>query len=176
MSPASSGKQAPSRDLAHPRKGRRSRTLPGADGRRFTYVYAEGDGADAARGLVLPAGRSLSGQVLASGEPVTTEDSAADERASEAARSALSHIGPAVVSPLGVPGNVRGVLTAGRRHGSAPFPPGQVEVVASPASSAASCGSGRPERTTRGPGPRWNGGSRWASAKMANDESQFERR
>jgi len=110
--------------------------VPDEDGRRFTYVYAEGDGADAARGLVLAAGRSLSGQVLASGEPVTTEDFAADERASEAARGAMSHIGPAIFSPLGVPGNVRGVLTVGRRHGSAPFPPAHVEVVASFASQA----------------------------------------
>jgi hypothetical protein len=38
--------------------------LPDDEGRRLTITYAEGDGADAARGLVLPAGESLSGQVL----------------------------------------------------------------------------------------------------------------
>jgi signal transduction histidine kinase len=110
--------------------------VPDEDARRLTYVHAEGDGAAAARGLVLPAGQSLSGRVLTSGEPVTAEDFAADERASEVARSALAHIGPAIVSPLGVPGNVRGVLTVGRRHGAAPFPPAQVEVVASFATQA----------------------------------------
>src|SRR5579863_10488892 len=34
--------------------------LPDEEGRRLTIMYAEGDGADAARGLVLPAGESLS--------------------------------------------------------------------------------------------------------------------
>src|SRR2546429_648848 len=56
---------------------RRVRELSGADlsvlalpdemGRGLTVTYAEGDGADAARGLVLPAGQSLSGRVLATG-------------------------------------------------------------------------------------------------------------
>ena len=85
---------------------------------------------------MLPAGQSLSGQVLATGEPVTSADFAADERASQAARGAMSQIGPAVVFPLGVPGNVRGVLTVGRRHGAPPFPQAQADVVASFAAQA----------------------------------------
>ena len=48
----------------------------------------------------------------------------------------MSHIGPAVVFPLGAPGNVRGVLTVGRRHGAAPFPQAQADVVASFAAQA----------------------------------------
>jgi signal transduction histidine kinase len=48
----------------------------------------------------------------------------------------MSQIGPAVVFPLGAPGNVRGVLTVGRRHGSSPFPQAQAEVVASFAAQA----------------------------------------
>ena len=110
--------------------------VPDDDGRRLTYAHAEGEAAVEARGLVLPAGHSLSGQVLTSGEPLTTEDFAADERASQTARGAMAHIGPAIVFPLGVPGNVRGVLTVGRRHGAPPFPPAQVEVVASFATQA----------------------------------------
>ncbi len=110
--------------------------LPEEEGRRLTITYAAGDGADAARGLVLPADQSLSGLVLATGEPVTSDDFAADERASQAARGAMSHIGPAVIFPLGAPGNVRGVLTVGRRHGAAPFPPAQADVVASFAAQA----------------------------------------
>ena len=74
--------------------------------------------------------------MLATGEPVTSADFAADERASQAARGAMSHIGPAVIFPLGAPGNVRGVLTVGRRHGAAPFPPAQADVVASFAAQA----------------------------------------
>ena len=110
--------------------------LPDDEGRRLTITYAEGEGADATRGLVLPAGHSLSGRVLATGEPVTSGDFAADERAAAAARGAMSQIGPAIVFPLGAPGNVRGVLTVGRRHGAAPFPPAQADVVASFAAQA----------------------------------------
>ena len=110
--------------------------LPDEDGRRLTITCAEGDGADAARGLVLPAGQSLSGQVLATGEPVTSADFAADERAAAAARGAMSQIGPAIIFPLGVPGNVRGVLTVGRRHETAPFPQAQADMVASFAAQA----------------------------------------
>ena len=74
---------------------------------------------------------TLSGRVLATGEPLTAADFAADERAWKAARGAMSQIGPAVVFPLGAPGNVRGVLTVGRRHGAMPFPQAEADVVAS---------------------------------------------
>ena len=110
--------------------------LPDEEGRRLTITYAEGDGADATRGLVLPAGQSLSGRVLATGAPVTSANFAADERAAAAARGAMSQVGPAIVFPLGVPGNVRGVLTVGRLHGATPFPPAQADVVASFAAQA----------------------------------------
>ena len=125
---------------------RRARELSGADlavlalpddeGRRLTITYADGDGAAATRGLVLPAGESLSGQVLATGEPLTCADFAIDERAAQAARGAMSQIGPAELFPLGAPGNVRGVLTVGRHHGSAPFAPALTDVVASFAAQA----------------------------------------
>jgi signal transduction histidine kinase len=111
--------------------------LPDEEGRRLAINYAEGDGADAARGLVLPVGQSLSGRVLATGEPVTSADFAADERAARVARGAMSQIGPAIVFPLGTPGNVRGVLTVGRRRGAPPFPQAQADVVASFAAQAA---------------------------------------
>ncbi len=110
--------------------------LPDDDGRRLTIAYAEGDGADATCGLVLPAGESLSGQVLASGEPLTSADFAADERAAASARGAMNQIGPAIVFPLGAPGNVRGVLTVGRRHGSEPLSHAQMDVMASFAAQA----------------------------------------
>jgi signal transduction histidine kinase len=110
--------------------------LPDEDGRRLTITYADGDGADAARGMVLPIGQSLSGRVLATGEHVNSDDFATDERAALAARGAMSQIGPAVLFPLGAPGNVRGVLTVGRRHGSPPFPPTQADVAASFAAQA----------------------------------------
>jgi signal transduction histidine kinase len=110
--------------------------LPDADGKRLTVAHADGDGAEAVRGLVLPAAQSLSGRVLASGEPVTSADFAADERASTAARAAMSHIGPAVILPLGAPGSRRGVFTIGRRHGRKPFPQADAAFAASFAAQA----------------------------------------
>ena len=125
---------------------RRARELSGADlavlalpddeGRRLTYAYADGDGAEAIRGLVFPAGQSLSGRVLTAGEPLTSADFANDERVAQAARGAMRQIGPAELFPLGAPGNVRGVLTVGRGHGGAPFPPAEADVVASFAAQA----------------------------------------
>jgi hypothetical protein len=46
--------------------------LPDGEGRGLTVTYPDGEGAQAVRGLVLPAGQSLSGQVLATGEPVAS--------------------------------------------------------------------------------------------------------
>ena len=110
--------------------------LPDEEGRRLTIAHADGDGAAEARGLVLPAGQSLSGRVLASGNPATTTDFAADDRAAAVARAAMSHLGPAVIFPLGAPGNGRGVLTIGRRHGAAPFPEADAAFAASFAAQA----------------------------------------
>ena len=111
--------------------------LPDEDGRRLTLEYAEGDGAEQARGLVVPAGQSLSGQVLASGEAITVENFAADPKTADATRSPMGHIGPAALFPLGAPGNVRGVLTVGRRQGKAPLQQTSVAVVAAFAAQAA---------------------------------------
>ena len=110
--------------------------LPDEEGRRLTIAHADGDGAAEARGLVLPAGQSLSGQVLASGDAIVTPDFATDDRTAAAARAAMSQIGPAVIFPLGAPGNRRGVLTIGRRHGAAPFPEADAAFAASFAAQA----------------------------------------
>jgi signal transduction histidine kinase len=110
--------------------------LPESEGARLIIEYADGDGAEAARGLVLPTSGSLSGRVLETGQPEAVADFAADERASSVARAAMSHIGPAVLFPLGVPGNVRGVFTIGRRRGASPFAEAAVEVAASFATQA----------------------------------------
>jgi signal transduction histidine kinase len=110
--------------------------LPEEEGRRLAIAYAEGHGAEVARGLVFPAGTSLSGQVLATGEPTASDDFADDERASRAARGAMTHIGPAALFPLGAPGNARGVLTIGRRHGAPPFPEAQADLAAAFAAQA----------------------------------------
>ena len=81
-------------------------------------------------------GQSLSGHVLATGDPLTSADFAGDERAAAATRAAMSHIGPAVVFPLGAPASRRGVLTIGRRHGREPFPSAVAAFAASFAAQA----------------------------------------
>jgi signal transduction histidine kinase len=105
--------------------------LPEQDTRRLTIRFAEGDGADSARGLVLPAEQSLSGHVLDTGEALAVDDFAMDERTAEVVREPMGHIGPAVLFPLGAAGDVRGVLTVGRRRGGTPFPEATAEVVGS---------------------------------------------
>lgn len=91
----------------------------------LTVAFAIGDGSEAALGLLIPTGQSLSGQVLASGEPTPVPDFSVDERAAPSVRAVLSHIGAAMLFPLGGPGGRRGVLTIGRRHGAPPFQPEQ---------------------------------------------------
>jgi signal transduction histidine kinase len=110
--------------------------LPDEQRRRLTIEYAEGDGAAGARGLVLPAGESLFGLVLGTGEPLIVDDFAGDARTPQVAREAMGHLGHAIVFPLGAPDDVRGILTMGRRHGGLPFPPGATDVVASFAAQA----------------------------------------
>jgi len=73
--------------------------------------------------------------VLGTGKPVSLEDFVADERVAPAARDHM-HLGPAVVFPLGAPGNVRGIMTAGRRPGSMPLAPAAVEMLVSFAAQA----------------------------------------
>jgi signal transduction histidine kinase len=110
--------------------------LPDGERQRLIIEHADGEGAEATRGLVLPLGGSLSGWVLETGLSETVADFATDERAAPVARVAMSHIGPAVLFPLGGPGNVRGVFTIGRRRGAMPFQQAAVEMVASFAAQA----------------------------------------
>ena len=110
--------------------------LPEDGGRRITIASAVGDGADSVVGLVLPADRSLAGQVLATGEPVTISDYLADPRSAEAARDLMGHIGPKMIFPLGAPGNVLGALSVGRLRGGPPFTAAAADVIASFAAQA----------------------------------------
>lgn len=102
--------------------------LPTEDRAALQIEHAAGLGTAEALGLVLPTEQSASGQVLASGELLTTDDFKHDERVASAARTHMN-LGPAVVLPLGSPGNVRGVLTAGRVPGSMPLPANGVEML-----------------------------------------------
>lgn len=103
--------------------------LPTADRRQLHIEHAAGDGAGEALGLVLPAGSSASGLVLSSGSRLTVDDFSHDERVAAVAREHMN-LGPAILVPLGTPGNARGVLTAGRGPGAMPLAPAAADMLA----------------------------------------------
>ena len=101
--------------------------LPDLERRQLTIKHAAGEAAQQALDLDLPAGASVSGEVLATGRPVTVEDFRHDERVAKVARENLN-LGAAIVFPLGGPGNVRGVLTVGRHPGRCRWPTAAMEL------------------------------------------------
>jgi len=109
--------------------------LPTADKARLQIQHAAGEGADDALGLVVPATASASGFVLTSGELLRVEDFSSDERVAALARKRMN-LGPAILVPLGSSGNVRGVLTAGRRAGAMPLPQAAADMLVTFASQA----------------------------------------
>jgi signal transduction histidine kinase len=109
--------------------------LPESSRRYLVVEHASGYGASEAVGLVAPAATSLAGTVMGTGEPKILQDFASDPRVSEAGRQHMP-LGPTVLVPLGVPGNVRGVLAAGRQRGRMPLAPAAVEMVTTFAAQA----------------------------------------
>ncbi len=109
--------------------------LPVGSGEQLIIEHAAGAGGDDAIGLMLRTAGSASGMVMASGSLLAINDFTNDERVAPVARERL-HLGPAVVFPLGPPGDVRGVLTAGRLRGSMPLSPRAVEMVTTFAAQA----------------------------------------
>jgi signal transduction histidine kinase len=108
--------------------------LPDAGRRQLMINHAAGQGAQRALGLVLPAA-SLSGEVLATGQPARVEDFRHDQRVARAARENLD-LGPAILFPLGAAGDTRGVLTVGRHPGSMPLGRAATELVTTFAAQA----------------------------------------
>jgi signal transduction histidine kinase len=102
--------------------------LPSGSRDQLTIEHASGIGASEALGLVFPAQGSASGMVMASGEPLFMDDFSNDERVAVVTREHLG-LGPAVLVPLGPPGDVRGVLTTGRQRGALPLSPAAVEIL-----------------------------------------------
>src|ERR1039458_3252863 len=109
--------------------------VPTPDRRNLVIQHAAGEGAARALGLVLPIATSMSGTVLSTGEPVMLDDFGHDERVAPAARQHMP-LGPAMVLPLGAPGDVRGVFTVGRGSGAMPLAPEAVEMVSTFAAQA----------------------------------------
>ena len=110
--------------------------VPEQDNRVLAIRFAAGDGAEATHDLILSVEHSLSGEVLNTGLPIEVEDFARDHRTDASVRGPMGHVGPAIVFPLGVAGDVRGVLTVGRRHGSPPFAETTADVVGTFAAQA----------------------------------------
>jgi two-component system, NarL family, sensor histidine kinase DevS len=102
--------------------------LPATAGGGLVIEHASGTGADDALGLILPVAGSASGIVMATGAPLFIEEFTSDDRVAAVAREHMG-LGPAVIVPLGPPGGVRGVLTAGRSPGSKPLSRAAVEMV-----------------------------------------------
>jgi len=106
-----------------------------AGSHQLVIEHAAGKGAENAVGLVLPVPASASGMVLATGRTMPLADFRTDPRAAQIAREHLN-LGPAVVVPLGAPGNVRGILTAGRSPGAPPLPQRAVDMLTTFAAQA----------------------------------------
>ncbi|HEX3493650.1 MAG TPA: histidine kinase [Streptosporangiaceae bacterium] len=109
--------------------------VPTSDGQHVQLVSAVGAGAPARIGEVYPLDGTLAQIVMASGRVLVIDDFATDERVPELGRRLL-RLGPAVVFPLGSPGDVRGVLTAGQPPGAPPLAPDKVEMVTTFAAQA----------------------------------------
>jgi signal transduction histidine kinase len=109
--------------------------LPPATGDGLVVENACGAGAETALGLNIPAQRSLSGRVMASGQRLIVDDFSAESPASEVTRQHV-RLGTAVAVPLGLPGDVRGVMIAARLVGAQPLSRSAVEMVTTFAAQA----------------------------------------
>jgi signal transduction histidine kinase len=111
-------------------------SLPIDQGSKVRIEHAAGAGAEEALGVIVPMRGSITELVVTRAEPMTILDFGADDRIAEDARNRV-RLGPLVVVPLGVPGNVRGVLSAGRLPGSVPLSPAAADMLATFAVQAA---------------------------------------
>jgi len=111
-------------------------TLPMADGQRVRIEHAAGLDAEQALGLVVPLEDSVTEAVMSTGERLSISDFASDPRIITTAKAGLP-IGPLEAVPLGAPGKVRGVLSAGRRQGAMPLSPAAADMLATFAAQAA---------------------------------------
>jgi signal transduction histidine kinase len=111
-------------------------TLPMADDSHVRIEHAAGAGADQALGLVTPLENSVTQSVIRSGERLSIADYPSDDRVAGTIKASLP-IGPLVAVPLGGPGKVRGVLSAGKRKGTMPLSPAAADMLATFAAQAA---------------------------------------
>jgi two-component system, NarL family, sensor histidine kinase DevS len=111
-------------------------TLPMDDGCNVRIEHAAGLAAEQALGIVVPLENSVTGEVIKSGERLSIPDYTTDPRIIATAKAELP-IGALEAVPLGGPGAVRGVLSAGRRPGAMPLAPAAADMLATFAAQAA---------------------------------------
>lgn len=109
--------------------------VPTPDGEHVELVSAIGAGAQAGVGEIYDRHGTLADIVLANGQVLIIDDFATDDRVPEVGRRSL-RLGPAVIFPLGPPGDVRGVLTAGQPPGFPALSQARIEMVATFAAQA----------------------------------------
>jgi signal transduction histidine kinase len=103
-------------------------TVPGAVEGLLVNTVTSGVRADDVRGAEVPLDRSISGEVIRTGEPVVVHDAASDSRAFRPLVDAAG-LGPAMFIPLAVRGTAFGTLTVGNHPGGRQFSPEDVTLV-----------------------------------------------
>jgi signal transduction histidine kinase len=98
------------------------------DGGRLRLRVADGEGADALRGVEFPAAGSVSGTVMQSGRPEVLADASSDPRTYQPVVH-MGDIGPAMLVPLRARDRVLGTLTVANRVGDRPFTDEDLAVV-----------------------------------------------
>ncbi|AEG45492.1 GAF domain-containing sensor histidine kinase [Isoptericola variabilis] len=103
---------------------------------RLRVRAAAGVGAERLLGRTVPMAGSFSAETYLSGQPIVSADASVDDRAT-LAFFPPGTVGPLAALPLGGPGRTAGVLTVGRRRGTAPFRSVVVEALTAFAGQAA---------------------------------------
>ncbi len=110
--------------------------LPTPDGARLMVEVATGAGAAQLTALSYPAGNTVSGTVIETGQPVLIADMA-DEHDQTVHLSEVVRVGPLMVLPLVGSRRVRGALVVGRLEGRPQFTPADLDMATTFANHAA---------------------------------------
>jgi signal transduction histidine kinase len=93
---------------------------PSGDAGELVVSAASGEGTAALKGLPVPAGRSISGDVMLAGKPLVLQD-ASRERHAYPPIIKRGRVGPAIFVPLRVRGQATGTLMVANRRGGRSF-------------------------------------------------------
>ena len=95
---------------------------------QLEVAAAAGAYAAEVRGQLVPATKSMSGEVMATGKPLHTDDASAQSLAYRPIVR-LGHVGPAIFVPLRVRGRATGTLMVANLKGGRRFDPGTIRLV-----------------------------------------------